>query len=457
MLYRQTQGVLIRSNDQGNTWESVGVSATEESDNRHLFAHPQDGNILYSLQAGGWNPFIHRITVGNPAWQPISTVSHVSYGRIVMAEDGLRMYIAGENAMDVSNDGGETWQVCTSDLTQTGSPPAIALHPQDNDTLLLGQWGQGLIKSTDGCHSWQPVNAGLENLYINDLAYDLQDPSIIYAGTDNGAYTSFNGGESWNEASSGLGEQPIVYSLAVDPTNPGQVFAATPNGIFKLEVALSETAVDDNEDEAARAFAEPILTAIDGRSPDYADDFNNPNGGWRVESNEEGETSYQNGEYVIIVHNPEQESVCHLMLPRNELDFSDFVLEVDLSVNFEGNDANWGLHFRRTGEAFYSLGFHPNGDIGLLSRYNESGEPKEEDVAFYTGQPPEANQTSQLRIIAQGSDIAIYVNDELLWFVQDDSVSHGSIVLGGCKNDPEPLQVSYDNLNIWEISDLANN
>ena len=241
-LYRQAEGVLVRSDDQGSSWSSAG-SGVRDGDHRHLYANPQDGTTLYSLNAGGWNPFIHKITVGEQAWQPVSTISHVPYGRIVMADDGQNMYIAGENAMDVSDDGGETWSACTTDLTHTGSPPAVALHPQNNDTLLLGQWGSGLIKSTDGCHTWQQVNTGLGNLYINTVIYDLQDSNVVYAGTDGGVYVSFDGGDSWV----GLDDQSIIYSMVVDPTDPGRVYVATPGGIFQISSGDGETATDPTE------------------------------------------------------------------------------------------------------------------------------------------------------------------------------------------------------------------
>jgi len=182
---------------------------------------------LYS----GWNPFIHRSTDGGQTWQPISTVSHVPYGEIVIAADGQRMYIAGSNAMDISDDGGETWRGCLENVTRLSNPPAIALHPQDNDTLLLGQWGVGIVKTSDACASWRTIDRGLDNLFINTLAFA---PDVVYAGTDGGVFVSMDGGESWRPASEGLGAHAVVYSIVVDPNDASSVYAATPDGIFRL-------------------------------------------------------------------------------------------------------------------------------------------------------------------------------------------------------------------------------
>ncbi len=257
-LYRQAEGVLVRSDDRGQTWSSAGPGAPRDGDNRYLYISPQDANTLYSLNSAGGNPFIHRSTDGGQTWQPIHTVSHVPHGRIVMADDGLRMYVVGAGAMDISDDGGESWRACPAELGFPGSPPAIVLHPQDSDTLLLGQWGAGIIKSTDACESWTPVSAGLDNLFVNTLVFDPHNPSVVYAGTDGGAFVSLDGGDSWSAINSGLGSYPVVYSIAVDPVVPSQVYAATLDGIFRLVGTPSEAATTAAPCPAATS-AIPIL------------------------------------------------------------------------------------------------------------------------------------------------------------------------------------------------------
>jgi hypothetical protein len=70
---------------------------------------------------------------------------------------------------------------------------------------------------------------------VNSIAIDPINPDIVYAGTDNGAFISFDGGEQWGEVNEGLLGALVIYSIATDPTDPSNVFAATPYGIFKLE------------------------------------------------------------------------------------------------------------------------------------------------------------------------------------------------------------------------------
>jgi photosystem II stability/assembly factor-like uncharacterized protein len=135
-----------------------------------------------------------------------------------------------------SDDGGENWEKCGGEETWNGSATRKAGLLMDSlspDHILLGTRSGGILKSTDGCETWAASNEGLGSLFINSLAADPGDPEVIYAGTDDGAYVSFDGGAHWNVINDGLLGATVVYSIVVDAE--GNVYAATPYGIFTLE------------------------------------------------------------------------------------------------------------------------------------------------------------------------------------------------------------------------------
>lgn len=121
---------------------------------------------------------------------------------------------------------------CGEDKTASRSDTRLAVDPQDS-RLYLATPGQGVFISTDNCSSWQASNNGLGNLFVNTVAVDPNDPNLVYAGTDGGAFISFDNGKSWDQINDGLLGATVVYSIAVD--KDGNVYAATPYGIFKLE------------------------------------------------------------------------------------------------------------------------------------------------------------------------------------------------------------------------------
>jgi len=131
-----------------------------------------------------------------------------------------------------TSDEGATWQSCAY-IRASVSDQNLAIDPRDNRHLYAATSGTGIMVSIDGCQSWYQSNLGLGSLFVNAIVIDPDHPDTIYAGTDGGAYVSFDSGETWNQINDGLLGATVVYSIVVD--KEGNVYAATPYGIFKLE------------------------------------------------------------------------------------------------------------------------------------------------------------------------------------------------------------------------------
>jgi len=224
-----------------------------------------------------------------------------------------------------------------------------------------------------------------------------------------------------------------------------------------VEETGTPTPAPGSSAEQARAFAEPILAAIADRPPDYEDDFGDPSSGWPIGPDPDGgERGYKDGAYYILAQYDHGIGVW----PDHELWFSDLVLEVDAQF-VSGEWGKWGVIFRnwpgtieQPGNAEYSVAFYPDGafDVGKNVRRVHM------DLLGYSVHAPTFEQgfeTNRLTIIAQGPQIAFYVNGEPLWFVHDESSSRGAIELCAASLiDNTTLRVQFDNLKIWDISDL---
>ena len=105
---------------------------------------------------------------------------------------------------------------------------AIVIDPFNPNQVFAGTWGSGMYKTLDEGQKWQPANLGLDNLYINSLAIDPKHPATLYAGTyKNQIYKTTDGGNRWTWSGTGMQDQAIVYSIAINPVNTDVVYAAT--------------------------------------------------------------------------------------------------------------------------------------------------------------------------------------------------------------------------------------
>lgn len=162
---------------------------------------------------------------------------------VTSPSDPRRMY-AGTYSGGVyrSDDGGVTWQETNTGLGNLYIQ-SMVIHPTRPDIAYAGTYKSGVYRTTDGGNSWQVASSGLNREpIVYDMAIDPRSPDTLYAGTRSaginppwggGVWKTTNAGQSWKASNSGLGED-WVYGLAVDPSNPSTVYAATHSqGIYK--------------------------------------------------------------------------------------------------------------------------------------------------------------------------------------------------------------------------------
>ena len=208
--------------------------------------------------------------------------------------------------------------------------------------------------------------------------------------------------------------------------------------------------------EQAHAFAAPILVAIADRAPDFEDDFGNQASGWYIGSSDECECGYEDGALSISVKHPTPPGTptCESRSNRAPA-FSDFALEVDVRA-VSGVEGKWAILIRDSPSRHHIVEFEPTKDefqwIRVLDGVPTTLAQEMGVSAFNVGY-----ETNHLQIIAQGPRIAVYANGEPVWFVYDESLRVGEIALRAGIFDVStsaPFHVHFDNLRVWDISDL---
>jgi photosystem II stability/assembly factor-like uncharacterized protein len=94
-------------------------------------------------------------------------------------------------------------------------------------SICLGTAGWGVWHSPDAGKSWTrhrapfPLNSRIQALVIHPT-----QAQTVFAGGDTGMFVSYNGGAQWERLCDN-DAVPTIWSLAVDPVDPGILFAGT--------------------------------------------------------------------------------------------------------------------------------------------------------------------------------------------------------------------------------------
>ncbi len=146
------------------------------------------------------------------------------------------VYVATEEAVYKTRDGGHTWQRLSEGLSRV-RVMNLAIDPQLPANVFAGTLADGVYKSPDGGRRWLPRNAGIQkgtiSANVNELAFDPIDSRILYAATTVGVFQTKDAGQSWTERMRGMTEINFIVALAVDPIRPNILYAGTSGGVYR--------------------------------------------------------------------------------------------------------------------------------------------------------------------------------------------------------------------------------
>jgi photosystem II stability/assembly factor-like uncharacterized protein len=233
----------------------VDIEGTGAPENK-IYACTASGGIFLTENEGNtWTPiFDDQITlsIGDMDIAPSNkNILYVGTGESnagggSLAYDGFGVF--------KSNDGGVTWS--PKGLESVGSIGRVVIHPTNPDIVYVAAMGslftpneeRGIYKTTNGGESWEQV------LFISnitggiDLAVDPSNPDNVYAalwertrspetrdygGPTSGIYKSTNAGTTWSELSNGLPNVDLGrIGIAISESDPEILYTtiADPNG-----------------------------------------------------------------------------------------------------------------------------------------------------------------------------------------------------------------------------------
>jgi len=177
----------------------------------------------------------------------------------------------------------------------------------------------------------------------------------------------------------------------------------------------------------------------------FEDDFSDPASGWEVGQYDDGSVGYRDGYYSVSATSAEKP-----MWGLAYRSFGDVVVEVDatqFSAPANNNNAfgvscrvqanNDAYHLLISGDGFYSIQKSTSGTFENLVEWTRSD-------AINQG-----NATNQLRVVCDGSRLALYCNGQLLGETTDSAWAEGDISLTAGSLEPDPTEIHFDNLRAY--------
>jgi photosystem II stability/assembly factor-like uncharacterized protein len=231
---------------------------------------PGNPKVYYFGATGGG---VWKSEDGAASWKPVFEKEGTSsIGSLAVAESDpniiyvgtgeacIRGNISHGDGVYKSLDAGKTWK--NVGLNDTRAIGKLIVHPRNPDIAFVAALGhvygpnveRGIFRTTDGGKTWQKVLYKDQNTGAVDIAFDPNNPNILFAslwqayrtpwtlssgGPGSGLYRSGDGGSTWKSLEgSGLPEKPwgrIGVAVAANSDRVYALIEAKEGGLYRSD------------------------------------------------------------------------------------------------------------------------------------------------------------------------------------------------------------------------------
>ncbi len=233
-IYAGTWYLPWKTIDGGKTWARVKNGMIDDSD---VFAIEIDrrnpDHIIASACSG-----IYESKNAAGTWRKVQGIPSTSRRtRAILQNPGLpdTIFAGTTEGLWRSPDGGNVWTLMTPKQLEVN---AIAVHPDDPNTVYIGTNNYGVMISRDNGKTFSLSNNGFSGRRAYQLTADRERPGRVYASTINTAtgggffFISEDGGVTWKSTTKGLPSRLITYSILQDEKNPETLYTGTNLGMY---------------------------------------------------------------------------------------------------------------------------------------------------------------------------------------------------------------------------------
>ncbi len=231
-----------------------------------LSSHNQDilylgGNKLHrSLNKGDdWEAISPDLTKGgkkgNVAYGTLTTISEspFKFGLIYTgSDDGL---------VQISKNGGGSWANISDTFPENlwVSRVQASKHKKERVYASLNGYRNDnfspyVFKSDDFGKTWTSISEGIPASPVNVILEDPENQNILYVGTDNGLYISFNQGTSWEAFQNGI-PNVAIHDLVIQKDAKHLLVGTHGRSIYKADISTIQKMNDDLFKKELHLFA----------------------------------------------------------------------------------------------------------------------------------------------------------------------------------------------------------
>jgi|GEM_PF-4462051 len=218
----ETEHRFLRSDDHGQTWQTVFGDLVGLAGLGELYIDPHQADTFYCVHNK-----LYTSVDGGASWSTVSALNNKGVNKLVF--DPVRpgiLYALTSSGTFKTTDHGAHWTLL-SDFP-IAELNGLAANQSDGNILYAASYGGGIHRSTNLGDSWQVVNNNLGDHWAKDIVLDPTNPSTLGAATLFKSAISYDRGESWLKGRSGY-----VRSVAISPGEPKYFVSGTSESIYR--------------------------------------------------------------------------------------------------------------------------------------------------------------------------------------------------------------------------------
>jgi len=179
---------FIVSKDGAKTWEQVSEGANGPVDFHAMAVSAADPNTIYGLYGD-----IQVSRDGGETWEVAGAPPADTFDLAGSATDPNTVFAATRQGLMLSRDGAKTWEA-----TGPQGQPASLVEVAPDGTIYAFVLGSGLMKASEPSLDWQPLSNDFGQAALLHLAADPSAPTRLYAVThESRVLASADGGKTW--------------------------------------------------------------------------------------------------------------------------------------------------------------------------------------------------------------------------------------------------------------------